>query len=99
MCTADRGSSAAQGAGQLRPRRGSLAAEGWATVRRAGATGLLILRANSAFYGPKICRAADRAGAYFSLTARMIVRRVKRLPPGTVVTGQGELFNAYRHHA
>ncbi len=136
---------------------GSLATEGLATARRAGATGRLILRADSAFYGHKICRAAHRAGAHFSLTARMdaavtraiagidadawtpirypraiweaaedrwisdaevaevrftaftstahpvtarlIVRRVKRLQPGTVVPGQGELFADYRHHA
>jgi hypothetical protein len=31
--------------------------------------------------------------------ARLIVRRVKRLNPASVPTGQGELFGAYRHHA
>ena len=29
----------------------------------------------------------------------MIVRRVKRLNPTTVPTGQGELFSTWRHHA
>jgi DDE family transposase len=33
------------------------------------------------------------------LTARLIVRRVKRLNPASVPTGQGELFTAYRYHA
>jgi hypothetical protein len=33
------------------------------------------------------------------ITARLIVRRVKRLNPGSVPAGQGELFSAYRHHA
>ena len=33
------------------------------------------------------------------MTARLIVRRVKRLNPDSVPAGQGELFAAYRHHA
>jgi len=33
------------------------------------------------------------------ITARLIVRRVKRLNPASVPTGQGELFTAYRYHA
>jgi hypothetical protein len=33
------------------------------------------------------------------ITARMIVRRVKRLNPASVPTGQGELFTAHRYHA
>ncbi|HUR06655.1 MAG TPA: IS1380 family transposase [Nonomuraea sp.] len=33
------------------------------------------------------------------ITARLIVRRVKRLNPASVPAGQGELFAAYRHHA
>ena len=32
------------------------------------------------------------------ITARLIVRRVKRLNPKSVPDGQGELFSAYRHH-
>ncbi|GJF04264.1 hypothetical protein [Pseudonocardia sp. D17] len=33
------------------------------------------------------------------VTARLIVRRVKRLNPKSVPQGQGEMFSAYRHHA
>jgi hypothetical protein len=33
------------------------------------------------------------------VTARLIVRRVKRLNPATVPEGQGELFTVHRHHA
>lgn len=33
------------------------------------------------------------------VTARLIVRRVKRLNPGTQVQGQGELFTTWRYHA
>jgi hypothetical protein len=32
------------------------------------------------------------------ISARLIVRRVKRLGPKTVPAGHGELFSAYRHH-
>jgi hypothetical protein len=33
------------------------------------------------------------------ITARLIVRRVRRLNPDSVPAGQGELFSAYRYHA
>jgi hypothetical protein len=33
------------------------------------------------------------------ITARLVVRRVKRLNPDSVPVGQGELFSAYRYHA
>jgi hypothetical protein len=33
------------------------------------------------------------------VTARLIVRRVRRLNPDAVPAGQGELFSAYRYHA
>src|SRR3954466_7242128 len=129
------------------------------TARRAGATGLVTVRADSAYYGHDIVAAAPRAGAHFSITARMdpairraittigddawvtikypnaiydedegrwvsdaevaevpftaftsrrkaehvsarlIVRRVKRLNPASVPAGQSELFATYRHHA
>lgn len=42
-----------------------------ATVRRAGATGLIIVRADSAYYGYEIIAAVRRAGARFSVTARL----------------------------
>jgi hypothetical protein len=133
-------------------------------ARAAGAggpdqTGLVIVRADSAYYTHEVIAAAPRGGACFSVTARMtptvktaiggiaedawtpirypeaiwddderrwisdaevaevpftaftgrrrgehitarlIVRRVKRLNPDTVPAGQGELFIAHRHHA
>jgi hypothetical protein len=48
-----------------------LVADALATARRAGATGLLIVRADSAFYGYEVAAAARPAGARFSVTARM----------------------------
>ena len=47
-----------------------LLADALATARRAGATGRLVVRADSAFYGHDIVEACHRAGARFSLTAR-----------------------------
>ena len=40
------------------------------TARAAGATGMVILRADSAYYGHDVIAAARRQGAYFSVTAR-----------------------------
>ena len=136
-----------------------LVADAVQTARRAGAAGLMILRADSAYYGHDVIAAARRGGARFSVTARMdpavkgaismieesawtpirypnaifdeaeqrwisdaevaettftaftsrrkaehitarlIVRRVRRLNPASVTAGQGELFDTYRHHA
>ena len=136
-----------------------LVADALATARRAGAAGLVVLRADSAYYGHDVIAAARRGGARFSVTARMdravrraiegisdhawtpiryphaifdaeeqrwisdaevaettftaftsrrkaehitarlIVRRVKRLNPKAVPAGQGELFSTWRHHA
>ena len=136
-----------------------LLADALATARRAGAGGLVIVRADSAFYGHDVIAAARRAGARFSITARMtatvrraitgigehgwtpihypnaifdddeqrwisdaevaevaftaftgrrktdhvtarlIVRRVHRLNPIDVPTGQDEMFAVYRYHA
>jgi hypothetical protein len=130
-----------------------------ATLRRAGATGVVLVRADSAYYAHDIAAAARRAGARFSitarltpavvkaitgieeqswtpirypnaiydedeqrwvsdaevaetvltaftgrrqrdhLTARLIVRRVRRLNPTTVPAGQTEAFAVYRYHA
>jgi hypothetical protein len=47
-----------------------LLADALATARRAGVTGLVIVRADSAYYCHDIVAAARRAGAYFSITAR-----------------------------
>jgi hypothetical protein len=48
-----------------------LAADALQTSRTCGARGLLILRADSAFYGRELIAAAGRAGARFSITARL----------------------------
>ena len=129
------------------------------TARDCGATGLLVMRADSAFHGADIVNSCRALGARFSitvrmnasvkaaiaaidedawtpikypkaiwdeegqcwisdaeiaeapytaftykpkkqqLTARLIVRRVKRLNPGTVPSGQGMLFDTWRYHA
>jgi hypothetical protein len=47
-----------------------LLADALATARRAGATGLVVVRADSAFYTAEIIATARRAGAAFSITAR-----------------------------
>jgi Transposase DDE domain group 1 len=138
---------------------GKLLVDALATATRAGATGLVTVRADSAFYSYPIIAAARRAGARFSVTARLtpavtsaittipddawapihypnaiwddeqqrlisdaevaeigftaftsrrrtehvtarlIVRRVRRLNPTTVPPGQSEMFAVYRYHA
>jgi Transposase DDE domain group 1 len=130
-----------------------------ATVRRVGAAGLVLVRADSAYYSYEIVAACRRAGARFSVTARLtptvtaaiasieeqtwvpirypnaiydedeqrwvsdaevaevgftaftgrrkrehvtarlIVRRVRRLNPKHVPAGQSEMFAVYRYHA
>jgi len=137
---------------------GRLIADTLRTAAACGASELVILRADSAYYGHDVIAAAIRGGARFSVTvranpavtraigsipddgwtpihyphavwdpedqrwvsdaevgevgftaftsrpradqvtARLIVRRVKRLNPATVSPGQGELFTGYRHH-
>ena len=129
------------------------------TARRAGASGVITVRADSAYYQYPVVAAARRGRAHFSITARndagivaaisripqeqwvgikypkaiwdeddqrwvsdaevaevpytaftsrkkaehvtarLIVRRVKRLNPATGKNAQAELFSAYRHHA
>jgi hypothetical protein len=136
-----------------------LVADALATVKRAGVTGLITMRADSAYYNHDVIAAARRCGARFSVTARMdkavtraisqipedswvpikyrhaiydeteqrwvsdaqvaeidftaftsrrkaehitarlIVRRVKRLNPQSAPAGQDELFSVWRHHA
>jgi hypothetical protein len=136
-----------------------LLADALATARRAGAAGLVVVRADSAYYGYEIVAACRRAGARFSITARLtptvvtaitsideqswtpirypnaiydadeqrwvsdaevaeveftaftnrrkaqhvtarlIVRRVRRLNPTHVPAGQTEVFAVYRYHA
>lgn len=48
-----------------------LLAQAITTVRRAGVTGQILARADSAYYGWAFVGAAIRAGAWFSVTARM----------------------------
>ena len=136
-----------------------LVAEALATSRKAGATGTVTVRADSAYYNRDVVAAALAGGARFSITARMdpavtaaisripeqewvgieypqaifdedqqrwvsdaevaeigytaftsrrkaehvsarlIVRRVRRLNPATAPAGQDELIATYRHHA
>jgi hypothetical protein len=136
-----------------------LLADALATARRCGPVGLLLVRADSAYYGYDIIAACRRAGARFSVTARLtptvvkaitgideqawtpirypnaiydedeqrwvsdaevaevgftaftnrrrsehvtarlIVRRVRRLNPKHVPAGQTEAFAVYRYHA
>lgn len=138
---------------------GKMIAEALAAARRAGAGGLVTVRADSAFYQHDVVAAIRRGKASFSITARMdaavvaaisripetawvgikypeaiwdeaeqrwisdaevaeigytaftsrkkadhvsarlIVRRVKRLNPASDDVEQGELLAAYRHHA
>ena len=47
-----------------------LVADALVTTSRCGVTGLVVLRADSAFYGRDVIAAARRAGARFSITAR-----------------------------
>jgi hypothetical protein len=49
----------------------SMVAEAVATAKSCGATGLIIVRMDSAFYAKKVVRACRRAGARFSVTVRM----------------------------
>jgi Transposase DDE domain group 1 len=139
-----------------------LVADAIRAAKAAGASGLIVVRADSAFYGYPVVAAARRAGAAFSITARMtptvaaaiaaigdgadggwtpirypqavwdddeqrwisdaevaetsltaftgrrageqvtarlIVRRVKRLNSPSEADGQGELFTTWRYHA
>jgi len=136
-----------------------LVADALVTAAKAGATGVVTVRSDSAYYNHDVIAAARTGGARFSITARMdpavtraitqipdcawvgikyphaiydeqegrwvsdaevaeiaftvftsrrhsehisarlIVRRVKRLNPTTVPAGQGALFTTWRHHA
>ena len=59
--------------GSVNSARGAarLVADALATAARAGVGGLVILRADSAYYNHHVIAAAIRAGARFSVTARM----------------------------
>ena len=49
----------------------SLIAEAVAAARDAGCAGTAVVRADSAYYSSAACHAARRAGAFFSVTARL----------------------------
>ena len=60
-----------------------LVADAIKTTRSCGATGLVILRADSAYYGHDVIAAARRAGVRFSVTARKdraVTRAVASIP-------------------
>ena len=61
-----RGGSANTGRGAA-----SLLAEAIGTARAAGCTGIIVARMDSGYYSAAVCRAARRAGAFFSVTARL----------------------------
>lgn len=49
----------------------SLLAQALTTAKAAGATGMILVRADSAYYAGAVLTAARRAGAYFSVTVSM----------------------------
>jgi hypothetical protein len=60
-----------------------LVADALVTARRCGATGLVVARADSAFYNADVLAAISRGGARFSITARMdpaVTAAVSRIP-------------------
>jgi hypothetical protein len=61
-----RGGSAASARGVA-----SFAAQAVGTARDAGCTGTIIVRMDSAYYSAAACHAIRRAGAFFSVTARL----------------------------
>jgi hypothetical protein len=50
---------------------GAFVAEALAAARQAGATGLILFRADAAFYCAEVVAACRRAGAHFSITVRL----------------------------
>ncbi len=61
-----RGGSANTGRGAA-----SLIAEAITTARAAGCAGIIVARMDSGYYNAAVCHAVRRAGAYFSVTARL----------------------------
>src|SRR5215469_4862706 len=64
-----RGGSAGSARGAAR-----FAAEAIAAAREAGCSGLIVVRADSAYYSAAFCHAVRRAGARFSVTVNMDVK-------------------------
>jgi hypothetical protein len=61
--------------GSINSGKGSakLIGEALGTAKKAGATGLVVLRADSAFYRRDVIEMALRHGAYFSIVARLLI--------------------------
>ena len=57
------------------------AAEAIGTARATGCSGLIVVRADSAYYSAAFCGAVRRAGARFSVTVNMDPRSPRRSPP------------------
>src|SRR5699024_6125888 len=73
-------SSADPGSAHGAPR---LIGDGLATARKAGVTGQVTVRADSAYYQYPVVAAAYKGGARFSITARMdpgVVAAISRIP-------------------
>ncbi len=64
-----------------------LLADALATARRAGAAGLVLVRADSAYYSADIVAACRSAGARFSITARLTRPWSRRSPAATSRSG------------
>ena len=71
-----------------------LVADALATVNRAGATGLLTMRADSAYYVHDVISAARRGGARVSVTARMDKAVTRTI---TQISDDGWVPIKYRH--
>jgi hypothetical protein len=67
--TRPRGGNAASARGSA-----SFAAEAIITAREAACTGTIMVRPDSAYYAAAVITAIRRAGAYFSVTARMAAK-------------------------
>jgi hypothetical protein len=66
----------------------SLVAEAITTARQAGCTGIVVVRADSAYYGGAFVAACRRGGAHFSVTARVdpkVRRAIAGIDPGAWV--------------
>jgi hypothetical protein len=75
-----RGGSAASARGAAGFAAGSVG-----TARAAGCTGTIVVRMDSAFYGAAVCQAIRRAGAHFSVTARLdpaVSKAIAAIPAG-----------------
>lgn len=78
----DRRDQAAQRVRELGPRRGPVDRRALATTKRCGSTGLVIVRADSAYFTHDVVAAARRGGVNVSVTARMnpaVVRAISTI--------------------